>query len=66
LTLQKDLNDTLDEKFGLIKELKSSRSAIAELHSALNLSKLQAKKSFYKGQSEPVENSEEKMTEAAA
>lgn len=65
-TLQKDLDDTLDEKFGLIKELKSSRTAIAELHSALNLSKLQAKKSFYKGPSEPDENCEEKMTGEAA
>jgi chromosome segregation ATPase len=61
-TLQKDLNDTLDEKFGLIKELKASRAAMAELHSALNISKHQAKKSFYKGQSEPDQISEEKLT----
>jgi chromosome segregation ATPase len=65
-TLQKDLNDTLDEKFGLIKELKASRSAIAELHSTLNISKLQAKKSFYKGQLEPEPNIEEKLTDEAA
>jgi hypothetical protein len=50
LTLQQDMNDVLNEKFSLFKELKSSRAAIAELHSALNTSKLQAKKSFYKGQ----------------
>jgi chromosome segregation ATPase len=63
-TLQKDMNETLDEKFGLIKELKASRSAISELHSALNISKLQARKSFYKGQSEPDQSPEEKMTGA--
>ncbi len=52
LTLQQDMNDVLNEKFSLLKELKASRAAISELHSALNTSKLQAKKSFYKGQSD--------------
>ncbi len=65
-TLQKDHNDTLDEKFGLIKELKASRAAISELYSALNISKLQAKKSFYKGQLEPEPNPEDRLAEAAA
>ena len=51
-TLQQEINDALDEKFSLIKELKASRAAISELHSALNTSKLQTKKSFYKGQTE--------------
>ena len=46
-TLQQEINDALDEKFSLIKELKASRAAISELHSALNTSKLQTKKSFY-------------------
>ena len=50
--LQKELTGTLDEKYKLIKELKETKEAMNEIRSALTNQKLQAKKSFYKGQEE--------------
>lgn len=47
--LQKELTETLDEKYRLIKELKETNEAMNEIRSALTDKKLQAKKSFYKG-----------------
>ncbi|MBF0241689.1 MAG: hypothetical protein HQK64_04335 [Desulfamplus sp.] len=46
-SLQIELKDALDEKYRLMGELKASRSAVRELHAALNATKLQAKKTFY-------------------
>lgn len=45
--LQSELKETVDEKYRLMNELKASRSAVRELHSALNSTKLHAKKTFY-------------------
>jgi chromosome segregation ATPase len=50
--LEKDLTETLDEKYKLIRELKETKEAMNEIRSALADKKLQAKKSFYKGQEE--------------
>lgn len=46
-SLQNELKDTVDEKYRLLNELKASRSAVRELHSALTATKLHAKKTFY-------------------
>jgi len=46
--LEKELNEVLDDKYRLTSELKSSKKAMAELHTALSEKKLRAKKSFYK------------------
>ncbi|MBF0257382.1 MAG: hypothetical protein HQK62_00860 [Desulfamplus sp.] len=46
-SLQSDLKDATDEKYRLMNELKASRSAVRELHSALTSTKLNAKKTFY-------------------
>ncbi|UCD86567.1 MAG: hypothetical protein JSV01_01965 [Desulfobacterales bacterium] len=47
--LEEELNDTLDDKYRIMSELRSSKKAMAELHSALSDKKLQEKRSFYKG-----------------
>ena len=47
-TLEEQLNTALDEKFEILNELKKSKKALIELHSAISDKKLQAKKSFYK------------------
>lgn len=46
--LEEQLNEALDDKYELINELKKSKKAVTELHSAISDKKLQAKKSFYK------------------
>ena len=46
--LEEELNEALEDKYKLISELKASKKAVAELHSAFSDKKLQAKKSFYK------------------
>ncbi|MBF0467387.1 MAG: hypothetical protein HQK61_00640 [Desulfamplus sp.] len=45
--LQSQLKDATDEKYRLVNELKASRSAVRELHSALTATKIHAKKTFY-------------------
>jgi chromosome segregation ATPase len=50
--LDEELKETLDEKYGLIKELKETREGMNEIRSALADTKLQAKRSFYKGVTE--------------
>ena len=50
--LEKELTETLDEKYRLIKELKETKEAMNEIRSALADKKLQATKSYYKGQEE--------------
>ena len=51
-TLEEGLNAALDDKYRFVNELKMSRKAVAELHSAISDKKLQAKKSFYKSTGE--------------
>ena len=46
--LEKELNEVLDDKYRLTSELKSSKKAMAELHTVVSDKKLRAKKSFYK------------------
>jgi len=50
--LEEELNEILDDKYRLVDELKMSQKAMAELRSAISDTKLQAKKSFYKGSHE--------------
>ncbi|MBF0204706.1 MAG: hypothetical protein HQK67_10435 [Desulfamplus sp.] len=46
-SLQSELKEAIDEKYRLTNELKASRSAVKELHSALTSTKINAKKTFY-------------------
>ena len=50
--LEKELTETLDEKYRLIRELNESKEAMNEVRSALEDKKLRAKKSFYAAQEE--------------
>jgi len=45
--LRNELEDSREEKYELLSELKASRTAVRELRSALADTKLQAKKTFY-------------------
>ena len=54
-TLEEDLKATLDDKYKLLGDVKKSKKALAELHTAFSDKKLQAKKSFYKDLGEDQE-----------
>jgi chromosome segregation ATPase len=47
-SLEKDLEESLNEKFKALKALKDSQKAVTELHATLEEKKLQAQKAFYK------------------
>ena len=50
--LDESLNETLDEKYRLHRDLKETKKALSEFHSTLADTKLQTKKSYYKGTEE--------------
>ena len=51
-TLEEELKAALDDRFKLLSELKKSKKAVAEAHSAISDRKLKAKKSFYQSADE--------------
>ncbi len=49
-SLESNMQETLDEKYQLVRDIKTSKKAVDDLRSSLSDKKLRAKKSFYKSE----------------